>query len=85
MWVDISPDGGKNWKGCGGVTTDKKDKKFYSKWYAHWRSEFPNRVIRACARTTMGATDNGKRVTWCAVVGDVKTKGTNRYWWTDKD
>jgi hypothetical protein len=80
VWVDISHDKGKNWKGCGGVTTDKADKQFYSKWYAHYRKgEITNRVIRACARTTT----NDKRTTWCATVGDVKTSG--RYWWTDKD
>ncbi|MFF9340294.1 hypothetical protein ACF1CG_11135 [Streptomyces sp. NPDC014773] len=67
VWVDISHDEGKNWKGCGGVTTDKKDKKFYSKWYAHSGGTIKNRVIRACARTT---TDT-KRTTWC---GD---------WWSD--
>lgn len=83
VWVDISYDKGKNWQGCGGVSTDKKDKQFYSKWYRHSGGGVKGRVMRACARTTMGATDNGKRVTWCANVGDVKTPNTNRFWWSD--
>ncbi|GHE39421.1 hypothetical protein [Streptomyces capitiformicae] len=82
VWVDISYDKGKNWQGCGGVSTDKKDKKFYSKWYRHSGDGVKGRVMRACARTTMGATDNGKRVTWCATVGDVKSKAGAR-WWSD--
>lgn len=85
-WVDVSYDKGKNWKTCGSVTVGKKGQQVYSKWYAHYRKgEITGRLIRACARTTMGATDNGKRVTWCSAVGDVRTTGTNRYWWTDKD
>ncbi|MFJ5228181.1 hypothetical protein [Streptomyces sp. NPDC088400] len=85
-WVDISHDKGKNWKNCGHVTADKAGKKVYSKWFAHYRKgSITNRVIRACATTTMGATDQGKRVTWCADIGDVKTTGIKSYWWTDKD
>ncbi|WP_175408672.1 hypothetical protein [Streptomyces sp. TRM64462] len=67
VWVDISHDKGKNWRGCGGVTTKKDKDKFYSKWYAHSGKNIKNRVMRACARTT---TD-GKRTTWCGP------------WWSD--
>lgn len=83
VWVDISHDKGNNWKGpCGNVKASKKGEKFYSKWYQHSDDKITKRVIRACARTTMGATDNGKRVTWCATVGDVKSKA-GAYWWKD--
>jgi len=81
VWVDISHDKGKNWKGCGGTVAGMDKAKFHSKWYVHSSntavSVVKNRVMRACARTTT----NGKRTTWCATVGDVKTDG--RYWWTD--
>ncbi|WP_189550987.1 hypothetical protein [Streptomyces lavendofoliae] len=85
VWVDISHDKGKNWKTCGRVTADKDDKKVYSSWYAHYRKgTITKRVIRACAKTTTGKAGNTKRVTWCADVGDVKSK-SGGYWWSDKD
>ncbi|MBZ3906122.1 MULTISPECIES: hypothetical protein [Streptomyces] len=84
VWVDISHDKGKNWKGpCGKVKAAKKGEKIYSKWFAHYREDITKRVIRACARTTSGADGTGKRVTWCADIGDVKN-GVAR-WWSDKD
>jgi hypothetical protein len=85
VWVDISNDDkGKNWLTCGRVTADKDDKKIYSSWFAHYRKDkITKRVIRACAKTTMGTASNTKRVTWCADIGDVKAK--SGYWWTDKD
>ncbi|WEH12178.1 hypothetical protein [Streptomyces sp. VNUA24] len=85
VWVDISHDEGNNWKGaCGNVKATKKGQKIYSKWYKHSGGTVKNRVIRACARTTTGASDTGKRVTWCADIGDVKSKAGAR-WWSDKD
>ncbi|MFF7259614.1 hypothetical protein ACFZCL_04865 [Streptomyces sp. NPDC008159] len=85
VWVDISHWEGKDWKGpCGNVKAKEKGQKIYSKWYVHSGKTVKGRWIRACARTTTGATDSGKRVTWCADIGDVKSK-SGAYWWTDKD
>ncbi|WP_055715478.1 hypothetical protein [Streptomyces torulosus] len=84
VWVDISHEKGKDWKGPCGKVKAKKGKKTYSKWFVHSGGTVEGRWIRACARTTTGATDNGKRVTWCADIGDVKSK-SGAYWWTDKD
>lgn len=83
VWVDISHEKGDKWKGpCGNVKASKKGEKFYSKWYQHSGGSLKGRVIRACARTTTGATDTGKRETWCADIGDVKSKAGS-YWWKD--
>jgi hypothetical protein len=50
-------------------------------WLKH-KGEITKRVIRACALTTTGATHNGKRVTWCATVGDGRAEDGSR-WWAD--
>lgn len=86
VYVDISDDEGKNWQTCGRATVSKDNEKVYSSWYAHYRDgKIEGRLIRACATTTTGDAGNTKRVTWCADIGDVKTKNPTRYWWSDKD
>ncbi|UGY93358.1 hypothetical protein [Streptomyces gobiensis] len=84
VWVNISHNKGRTWQSCGFKTAKKDGQKLTSKWYLHSGRGVKNRYMRACANTK---NTSGKRVTWCADIGNKKNRNHSdnklRYWWTD--